>query len=494
MSGAKRAQKKAELLAAGTQIGKYHLLQRLAVGGMAELYLACAEGLAGFQKVVVVKHVLPHLATDPEFVAMFLNEARIAATLAHPNIVHVTDIGEAGGDFFYAMEFVHGRNVRELLREGSKAGGFPLDVGLTIAIAAASALEHAHSACDTDGSALGLIHRDVSPANILVSYEGTAKLTDFGIAKASQKSLETIGGGIKGKVGYMSPEQCRGETLDQRSDLFALGVVLFEITTCQRLFFGDNDFAILNKVLKGQIDRPSDRIPDYPPELEQIVLRALAADPADRYGSAVELRQDLEGFAHEARLRTTPAVVAAWMRELFGTPPAPRIEVVHDAGEGPVSPTLVVTALTEEPAPARVGMESDAATRVYRPEDEPRRSAAPWLAAAALATVGVGAVAWTMREPEPAATVAPAASMQTVEGSAVPQARLDVPATQPELPLAGTPTAAPEPDPTPESEPKIAPIEGPKNSTKKRAPRRKPKRKKKRRSGQNMDELFPVPL
>lgn len=490
MSGAKRAQK-AELLAAGTRIGKYHLLQRLAVGGMAELYLACAKGLAGFQKVVVVKHVLPHLATDPEFVAMFLNEARIAATLAHPNIVHVTDIGEAGGDFFYAMEFVHGRNVRELLREGSKAGGLPLDVGLTIAIAAASALEHAHSACDTDGSALGLIHRDVSPANILVSYEGTAKLTDFGIAKASQKSLETIGGGIKGKVGYMSPEQCRGETLDQRSDLFALGVVLFEITTCQRLFYGDNDFAILNKVLKGQIDRPSDRIPDYPPELEQIVLRALAPNTGDRYSSAEDLRQDLEGFAHEARLRTTPAVVAAWMRELFGTPPAPRIEVVHDAGQGPVSPTLVVTARTEEPEAVPVGVASDLATRVYRPEDETRRSTAPWLAAAALAVVGVGAVGWTMREAEPDTALAPSVSTETVEGAVVPGASLDLPAAHPEPPVAVVPAVASESEPRPAATPKP---EGSKNSTKKRAPRRKPKRKKKRGGSQNMDELFPVPL
>lgn len=481
MAGASKAQK-AELLAAGTRIGKYHLLQRLAVGGMAELYLACAEGLAGFQKVVVVKHVLPHLATDPEFVAMFLNEARIAATLAHPNIVHVTDIGEAAGDFFYTMEYVHGRNVRELLREGSKVGGIPLNVALTISIAAASALEHAHSACDTDGSPMGLIHRDVSPANILVSYEGTAKLTDFGIAKASQKSIETIGGGIKGKVGYMSPEQCRGETLDQRSDLFALGVVLFEVTTCQRLFFGDNDFAILNKVLKGQFDRPSDRIPDYPPELEQIVLRALAPDPADRYGSAMELRQDLEGFVHEARLRTTPAVVAAWMRERYGTPPAPSIEVVHETGEGPVTPTLVVTARTEDPDAPAGALGNEAATTIYQPDAEPRRGAGRWLAAVAVAAVGVGVLGWTQREPAPAAATSAPEPTPSLGGSddAEPQREPDTPVVEP----------APEVVVEPETSVAEASSEKP---SKKRAPRRKAKRKKKRRGTKDMDDPFPVP-
>ncbi len=483
--------RKAELLAAGARVGRYHLLQRLAVGGMAELHLACAEGLAGFQKVVVLKRVLPHLANDPEFVEMFLNEARIAATLAHPNIVHVTDIGETSGDYFYAMEYVHGCNARELLRAGASSGGIPLDVALTITIAAASALEHTHSACSVDGSALGLIHRDVSPANILVSYEGTAKLTDFGIAKASEKNAETIGGAIKGKVGYMSPEQCRGEPIDQRSDLFALGVVLFELTTCQRLFYGDNDFAILNKVLKGQIDRPHDRVPSYPAELEQIVLKALASDPDQRYSTATELRQDLESFAHEARMRTTPAVVAWWMKHVLGTTPPPRVEVARDADAGPVVPTLVVAVRTEDrDVPDISPTHPDVRSAALENPRAVLGDARIWLAvtaAAVVAVIGGGLFAWSQREPGPDAVPVDAGTSEVV---AAPEPR-PIPQPHPtEAPPSEPKASKPEPaevSPTPQPE---AP-----HGSKKRAPRRKSGGKKKRPDPtRDMDDPFPVPI
>ena len=469
---------KAELLSPGTRIGRYHLLQRLAVGGMAELYLACAKGLAGFQKVVVVKHVLPHLAQDPEFVAMFLNEARIAATLAHPNIVHVTDIGETSGDYFYAMEFVHGRNARELLRAGASRGGLPLDVALTVAIATASALEHTHSARDVDGSELGLIHRDVSPANILVSYEGTAKLTDFGIAKASEKSTETIGGGLKGKVGYMSPEQCRGDALDQRSDLFALGVVLFELTTCQRLLYGDNDFAVLNNVLRGDFDRPSDRVPDYPDELERIVQKALAVDRADRYGSATKIREDLEAFAHDARLRTTPATVASWMSDQFGSPPPPKVEVVEGHRGGPAVPTLVVTVRTEEPLEPGGGSEPL----------KPKRSDAPghrwpWVAGIAAGGLLLGTVAFLSSSQHPR-TLKPGLGFEVPSRVRTAEAQQVVQAQDPVGP-----------SPIEEAPRQPAPAAAKKRAGKKRRPRKrgtKPRRSGKRPN--DMDNPFPVPL
>ena len=181
---------KAELLAPGARVGRYHLLRRLAIGGMAELHLACAEGVAGFQKVVVLKRVLPHLAADDAFVRMFLNEARLAANLDHPNLVQVIDIGEAEGEYFYVMEYVHGRNARELLAAAAHRGGMPIEVALAIVVSAAAGLHHAHERCDLEGRALGLVHRDVSPSNVLVSYDGATKLTDFGIAKASARSTE----------------------------------------------------------------------------------------------------------------------------------------------------------------------------------------------------------------------------------------------------------------------------------------------------------------
>ena len=251
---------KADLLAPGACVGRYQLLRRLAIGGMAELHLACAMGVGGFQKVVVLKRVLPHLAADAGFVRMFLDEARLAAHLDHPNIVQVIDSGEAAGEYFYAMEYVHGRNVRELLGAASHAGGMPLAVALTIAVGIAAALEHAHGRVDLEGRPLDLVHRDVSPSNVLVSYDGAVKLTDFGIAKAATRTQETTAGTMKGKIGYMSPEQCRGEAVDRRSDIFSLGVVLFELTTCERLFFGDSDFAVLNKVVSSNSTTPSEKM------------------------------------------------------------------------------------------------------------------------------------------------------------------------------------------------------------------------------------------
>lgn len=361
---------KAELLAPGAQVGRYHLLRRLAIGGMAELHLACAEGVAGFQKVVVLKRVLPHLAADRSFVDLFVNEARLAANLDHPNLVQVMDIGEADGEYFYVMEYVHGRNVRELLGEAANRGGLPLPVALTVITAAASGLHHAHERTDLTGRPLGLVHRDVSPSNVLISYDGAIKVTDFGIAKASARSVETIGGAMKGKIGYMSPEQCRGEPVDRRSDIFALGILTYELTTTERLFFGDSDFAVLNKVVHGRFDPPSSRVPGYPPALERIVLRALALDPDERYPSAAELLRDVEAFAHEQRLRCSAAVVTDWMSEAFGTPPFPRVEQRAPAAADPLDalPTLVLVGGVPPADPdARTRIEPAASGTVVAP-------------------------------------------------------------------------------------------------------------------------------
>ncbi|MCX4241191.1 serine/threonine-protein kinase [Paraliomyxa miuraensis] len=400
--GAQPPVAKVEVLAPGMRVGRYHLLRRLAIGGMAELHLACAEGLAGFQKVVVLKRVLPHLAADADFIRLFVNEARLAANLDHPNLVQVMDIGEADGEYFYVMEHVHGRNAREILGAAAERGGLPLPVALTIVTAAAAGLHHAHERTDLDGNPLGLVHRDVSPSNVLISHDGAIKVTDFGIAKASARSTETIGGTMKGKIGYMAPEQCRGEAVDRRSDVFALGILLYELTTTERLFFGDNDFAVLNRVVQGRFDPPSVRVPDYPPALERIVLRALSLEPDDRYPTAAALLQDVETFVHEEHLRCTPAVVGEWMAEVFGHPPFPRVELRPAEGDDPLEtiPTLVPVS-HEAPADpsASTRAEAEVSTAVALvPAGEtmvatPRRPR--WIMALGVsAAVGLGVLGW----------------------------------------------------------------------------------------------------
>ncbi len=299
-------------------MGRYELLHRLAMGGMAELYVARHSGIEGFERTVVVKRVLPHLTDDPEFTRMFLDEARIAAALDHPNIAQVTDIDEQDGEFFFAMEYVHGRNLREVLKRAPD--GLPLPLALTIVAKTAAGLHHAHEAVGSDGRALGLVHRDVSPSNVMVGYNGSVKLTDFGIAKASARTAKTVGVQIKGKVGYMSPEQCRGEDVQRQSDVFALGIVLYEATTGARAFYAPNDFAAMARIIRADYTPPNEIHPHYPQALMRIVSRALAKDPEDRYPTVAEFLDELEGFAEAEGHTPSETALSAYMEAHFGSP------------------------------------------------------------------------------------------------------------------------------------------------------------------------------
>lgn len=301
------------------QLGKYQLIRRVATGGMAELYLARATAIHGFEKLVCLKRILPQHAESEEFIRMFLAEARLAATLHHPNIVQVYDIGEEGSTYFFTMEYVQGQDLRKLVRAARKASkALPLEHILHIVMGVAAGLNHAHEKIGLDGRPLGIVHRDVSPSNVLVTYEGGVKIVDFGIAKAATAQSATIAGTLKGKIPYMSPEQCRGEIVDRRSDIFSIGTLLWELTTGARLFTGENEFGLINRVAAGEVPLPSSIRSDYPPELEAIVMRALQADRDQRYGSAQDLQIDLEDFAREARLPVSSARMAKFMRELFG--------------------------------------------------------------------------------------------------------------------------------------------------------------------------------
>ena len=241
-------------LCSGTRLGRYVVVRRIGGGGMAELYLARLDGPNRFVKPVALKLMHAHLVDTPEFVGMFMREARIAASLQHPQIVQVLDVAEADGEYFLALEYVHGLDLRRLL---STRRGEPLPLGaaLRIVIDVATGLHHAHSLCDGTGRALGIVHRDVSPSNILLSYDGAVKLTDFGIARMTEQTHVTASGVIKGKTGYMSPEQCLQEHVDARSDVFSLGVVLYEVTTGRPAFPGEM-IAAMNRAIDGRFTPP----------------------------------------------------------------------------------------------------------------------------------------------------------------------------------------------------------------------------------------------
>jgi serine/threonine protein kinase len=295
---------------------------------MAEIFLAKVSGLSGFQKLVVIKRILPQLATKSDFVEMFLDEARIAATLQHPNVVQLYDVGVADGNYFIAMEFLHGEDVRSVMKAlYKKEEKLPIEQALNIVIGVASGLHYAHEKVGFDGRPLNIIHRDVTPQNVIVTYEGGVKLLDFGIAKASNRFGETRFGTLKGKVPYMSPEQCRGEPLDRRSDIFSLGIMLYELTLGKRLYKGHSDFEVLKQIVEGQVILPSEIDPGYNKKLEEIVMRGLEKERDKRYQTARAMQSDLETLVREERLYVSPISLQGFMEHLFGT----KIEAWRDA-------------------------------------------------------------------------------------------------------------------------------------------------------------------
>jgi serine/threonine protein kinase len=297
-------------VAAGTRFGRYEVLKHLASGGMAQVLLARSAGIEGFERHVVIKRIHRERANDEGTVKMFLDEARLAASLHHTNIVQVHDIGQDNGEYFFAMEYIHGEDLRRLLNVIVDKGQLiPVPHVLAMVGAAASALHYAH-----DHRGLGIVHRDVSPANILLGYDGTVKVVDFGIAKAAFRSTETQSGTLKGKISYMSPEQCMGHAVDRRSDVFALGIVLYELLTARRLFKGSSDFLTMSQIVAGNIPNPAEHRADLPPELAAIVMKSLALSPTDRYQSAEELRLALDTCS----TRSSTSELADYMRQVFG--------------------------------------------------------------------------------------------------------------------------------------------------------------------------------
>ncbi len=298
---------------------KYEIIRRLAVGGMGEIFLARQRGVAGFDRLVILKSLLPDLAEQEGFVDQFLDEARVAATLNHPNIVSIYEVGAWQGVYFIAMEYINGDSLSGLVPAAAKAGlSIPFPVTARIIHDAALGLDHAHHASDPDGRPLNIVHRDVTPQNIMVRTDGVTKVVDFGVARAANRVTRTATGMVKGKLPYMPPEQISGQQLDHRTDQWALGVVLWEMLTGQRLFRAENDALLINLILKHPIPPPSDLVEGVPRELEEVLVRMLDRDRAGRFRRLQEVADALRGYLDSVSSDSKQARVAEFVQGIAG--------------------------------------------------------------------------------------------------------------------------------------------------------------------------------
>lgn len=384
--------------APGNVVGAYTLLAKLATGGMAEIWLARQKGLRGFERIVVVKRIIESLSQDESFVEMFLDEARIVVQLTHPNIVQVFDLGEHAGAYYIAMEYLAGENLVTVARAALKAGK-PLDIkaSVKIAIAALEGLSHAHNRAGIDGKPLNVVHRDVSPHNIVLTWDGQVKLVDFGIARATNRATQTQGAQLKGKFAYMAPEQAQGDSeLDARVDVFAMGVVLWEMVTHRRLFNFDDQIRILKALISDEpIESPHHKSPSVPVELSDIIMKALEKPLSRRYQSAQDFKAALERWLQAAGGGPTTAEIGQLMHALFKSRIAERTQLIESAARGEVSNSKVGEVMkppTDRSMPSGTGVDSGSNLR---------------LAIAAAGTLALvlmaGAVTWKVLTQSPAA-------------------------------------------------------------------------------------------
>ncbi|HKO53429.1 MAG TPA: serine/threonine-protein kinase [Polyangiaceae bacterium] len=309
----------AKHLSSGSPLGRYELLLPIAKGGMAEVWAARLHGTRGFQKVVAIKTILSGAIDDARMEEMFLVEAEIASKIHHPNVVGTIDLGEHEGTLYLVMEWVDGESLNVLMQKAASQGGVPLPIGVNLIGQACQGLFAAHNLRDDQGELLGVVHRDVSPHNLLVTYSGTAKVVDFGIAKATSQASSTEAGEVKGKFAYMAPEQVRAQPVDARTDLFALGILLYQITTGKHPFRGENPAETLQNICAERPPiPPSAFLPDYPAELEAVVLKALAKNPARRFSTANEMLTALERAMPGPLEASFEVQVAEYLKQLFG--------------------------------------------------------------------------------------------------------------------------------------------------------------------------------
>ncbi|HJL17115.1 MAG TPA: protein kinase [Sandaracinaceae bacterium LLY-WYZ-13_1] len=360
--------------------GNYELLGRVAYGGMAEIFLAREIGHQDTRRMMVIKRVLPHVAEDPHFVDMFVDEARLAMQLNHPNVCHVYNFGEAEGTYYIAMEWVNGKPLSKIIKRARDQGGLPIPVALKIIAQVAEALDYAHRACDASGEPLGIVHRDVSPQNIMVSYDGVVKLLDFGIAKATSHSTRTEAGVIKGKFAYMSPQQCVGEPIDSRADVFALGICLFEALAGKNPFRRKTEFETMTKIVGDPTPRLRVRRPEVPEAIEAIADKAMMKQPERRHQTAGEMQLELESELAELGELVNATRLGEYVTTLFAEevrdgpaldtrlqapPPGPPRSTSDDRSEEDRRAT---------PPPGSTDLENEVPERFPAPRVPPKRS------------------------------------------------------------------------------------------------------------------------
>lgn len=329
----------------GIQFGDYILLEKIATGGMAELFKAKKKGVEGFEKLVAIKRILPHLCDNDEFIKMFIDEAKLAAQLSHPNIVQIYELGKVNSNLFIAMELVEGKDLRALLKKIKEAGRLiPMPIVLHIGSRLCAALDYAHRMKNPQGEFMNIVHRDVSPQNIIISYEGEVKLVDFGIAKAAVKAHQTQTGALKGKLLYMSPEQASAKYIDRRSDIFALGVILWEMLTNKPLFYekGDSEVSIIEKVRKAIVPDIKTLRLGIPDEFKRILMKALQLDPAKRYQNASEMQIDIDSLLHKMHIQVSQTTLAGYVSALFSDDEF-RLDEIERQLEPQIPETKIIT-------------------------------------------------------------------------------------------------------------------------------------------------------
>ena len=472
---------------------------------MAELFAARTVGQHGFEKIVALKRILASHADDENFIRMLLAEARLAAKLHHPNVAQVYDVGDVDGSYFFTMEYVFGQDLRQIVRaiQGKGAWLSPEHI-LQIIIGTAAGLHYAHEAEDGDGNPLGIVHRDVSPSNILVSFDGSVKLVDFGIARVTALQANTGLGALKGKVPYMSPEQCRGEPLDRRSDVFSLGIILWELSLRRRLFSGDNDLVVAGKICNEDAPAPTSINPDYSPELEAIVLKALARDRDQRWASAQELQLALEQYAHDKHLLLSSAKLGSFMSELFAdlirkTKANLREKIASSTGMFPVPPEVIAAGASASSRPSLPLHVNEATTSglIQLPDDRDSEQALtrpegrhegvrrpPWMwiagggaAAAILLMLSLGGGDAPAPAPAPAPTPSASAVAPVIAA--------------PPAPVATPPVVVAPPVPAVQSSPEV-PATAPATPTATPTPKKKPAKSKTTKKSSNWDPDSPI--